>query len=129
MQSNDEEPSVLFVCSFGAVFPFLSTVILIYLHIRHAILRFKTSVDIPNILNFYMLIEIINGYVAFFNLIHCCIVYNVNGPIVYVAPLLFWDTSLQHITILFRSIAILILEPERLCSYYCNIFLKTLGLL
>ena len=100
--------------AFGAGFSFITAIIFIYLCIRYIILKSQASIEIQDVLKFYIFIEILNGVVVSFYLIQSCIVYRVEDTIVYATPLLFWSITLQNITSLLRPIAILTLGLDRI---------------
>ena len=92
----------------------VSTIIFVYLFIRYVVLRSQTVIEVQDTLKFYMLIEILNGFVVFFSLTHICLIYNIDDPTVYVTPLLFWDAALRNVTVLLRPLALLILGLDKI---------------
>ena len=98
----------------GAGFSLIATVLFIYLYAKYVILKSQTSIEIQNVLKFYILVEILNGSVVCFNLIHSCVVYKIRDTSVYATPLLFWDAAVENITTIIRPIAILTLGLDRI---------------
>ena len=98
----------------GTLFSYVSIFFFVYLFVRYAILRSQTSMEVQDVLKFYIVIEIINGSVVCFSLTHSCIIYSIDDPVIYVTPLLYWDLALRNLTVVFRPLAIFMLGLERL---------------
>ena len=99
---------------FGMVFSLLSLILFVYLYIKYIILKSKTSVDIQNILKFYIIIEILTGFIVGFSMTHNCVVYRIENTVIYATPLLFWDAALQNTISILRQIMIITLGLDRI---------------
>ena len=98
----------------GAISSYAATIIFVYLFIKYTLLKSQTSIEVQAALKFYIMIEILNGFVVCFSLTHNCLVYNIEDPVIYVTQLLFWDVALQNIVVIIRPLAIFILGLDKL---------------
>ena len=105
---------VFFLTALGTLFSYVATIIFLYLFVRYVFLKSQASIEVQAALKFYILMEIVNGFIVSFNLTHSCLIYKIEDAAVYVTQLLFWDVALQNTIVIIRPIAILILGLDKL---------------
>ena len=98
----------------GDLLSYLSVFIFVYLFIKYTVCKSSTSIELQDVVKFYIFIEILNALIVSVYLTYSCIVYHIEDEKIYATLLLFWSASLENIITVIRSIAILTLGLDRI---------------